>query len=357
MILEEKINIKLTNGKLVNFFHKKGIKCVLGEEIEIDTNMLSVGSNIKVKVKCDICGFVKEIPYKYYIKSINNGGYYSCNKCVNIKNKKTRLKIYGDENYNNREKQKETCIRKFGVDSYQKTDICKNGKREICLEKYGKESYTQSDEFKKKSKETCLKRYGKEYYSQTKESMERAEKTCLKKYKKRYYSQTNEGKEKVKKTSLIKYGKEYYSSSTECRNRVKETCLEKYGCEHPSQNPEIFKKQQLSGYRIKRYNNLYYQGTYELDFLMNFYDKLKIEKPKSIRYIYNDKTKIYFPDFYIPEYNLIVEIKSKYTYDLHKEINECKRKSVLENGYNFILIIDKDYTEFFKKYPIISNPE
>ena len=81
---------------------------------------------------------------------------------------------------------------------------------------------------------------------------------------------------------------------------------------------------------------------------MNFHDKLKIEKPKFIRYNYNDKIKVYFPDFYLPEYNLIVEIKSKYTYGLHRERNESKKLGVLEKGYNFIFIIDKDYNEFEK---------
>ena len=81
---------------------------------------------------------------------------------------------------------------------------------------------------------------------------------------------------------------------------------------------------------------------------------MKIEKPKSIKYNYNNETKVYFPDFYLPEYNLIVEIKSKYTYELHKELNECKKLSVLERGYNFIFIIDKNYIDFIK---FISNPE
>jgi len=41
------------------------------------------------------------------------------------------------------------------------------------------------------------------------------------------------------------------------------------------------------------------------------------------------------------------EIKSDYIFNLAKEINELKRKSVLKNGFDFIFIIDKDYTEFY----------
>jgi len=55
------------------------------------------------------------------------------------------------------------------------------------------------------------------------------------------------------------------------------------------------------------------------------------------------------PDYYLPDYNLIVEIKSSYTYNYDIEKNEAKKKASLENGYNFIFIIDKDYTEFINK--------
>lgn len=43
---------------------------------------------------------------------------------------------------------------------------------------------------------------------------------------------------------------------------------------------------------------------------------------------------------------MIVEIKSTYIYDYKKEQNESKKEATINNGYNFIFIIDKDYTEF-----------
>jgi len=348
MILERNINIKLNSGKQVKYYQNKGFNCIIGDEIKIDIKDLQIGSGIKVKVKCDICDLIKNISYREYNDNIKNGGFYSCNKCVNVKNKITRLKIYGDENFNNREKQKLTCIEKFGIDSYQKSDICKESKKQTCLIKYKTDSYTQTDDFKKKSKDTCLKKYGKEHYSQTDESIKRSENTCLEKYGKEYYSQTDECKEKVKKTSLKKYGHNYYSSSVECRNRVKNTCVEKYGVEYPIQNPDVFQKQRISLLKFKKYKNILYQGTYELDFLVNFYDKLEIKKPKTIKYKYENVIKIYHPDFYLPKYNLIVEIKSDYTYNKEIEKNEQKKLAVLENGFNFIFIIDKNYTDFNK---------
>lgn len=57
----------------------------------------------------------------------------------------------------------------------------------------------------------------------------------------------------------------------------------------------------------------------------------------------------YFPDFYLKEYNLIVEIKSCWTYDCEKEQNECKKIGSLKTGHNFLFIIDKKY-EIFNSY-------
>jgi len=42
---------------------------------------------------------------------------------------------------------------------------------------------------------------------------------------------------------------------------------------------------------------------------------------------------------------LIVEIKSSYTYELEKEKNEAKKEATINNGFNFIFVINKDYSE------------
>ena len=50
--------------------------------------------------------------------------------------------------------------------------------------------------------------------------------------------------------------------------------------------------------------------------------------------------------FYLTDYNLIVEIKSSYTYECELEQNLLKQKACLEQGYDFIFIINKNYDEF-----------
>ena len=90
-----------------------------------------------------------------------------------------------------------------------------------------------------------------------------------------------------------------------------------------------------------------YQGSYENDFLDLCKSlELKVTRGKTIKFIHNNKEKVYFSDYYLEDYNLIVEVKSWYTYELHKELNLVKQSSVLEQGYNFLFIIDKKYDSF-----------
>jgi len=145
---------------------------------------------------------------------------------------------------------------------------------------------------------------------------------------------------------MDKYGVEYPIQNYEISEKTKKTNLERYGFEYSAQNPEIFKKTRSSAFKLKNYKNLTYMGTYELDFLETFYVKIIIENAKSIDYMFDGKNKVYFPDYYLPDYNLIVEIKSSYTYEYEKDQNEAKKEAAINNGYNFIFIIDKDYTEF-----------
>jgi len=73
----------------------------------------------------------------------------------------------------------------------------------------------------------------------------------------------------------------------------------------------------------------------------------------SVKYLYDNKNKIYHSDFFIKEINLIVEIKSDYHYNLNLDKNILKRESCLNNKYDFIFIINKDYTEFSEKIKLL----
>lgn len=327
MILTEEINIKL-NAQNIRHYIDLGYKCNPHDEICVKINDLSDGSNYKIRVKCDICGKEKELKYHFYLKNIKKYNYYSCsNKCSQEKVKKTNLERYGVEypiqNSEIYEKIKKTNLERYGVEHLTQLEEIKEKIKKINLERYGVECPLRNSEIKEKTKKTNLERYGFEYSYQNEDI-----------------------KNKYKKTMMNKYGVEYPIQNSEIKEKTKKTNLERYGVEYSAQNYEIFKKTQSSAFKLKNYKNLTYIGTYELDFLIKFSDNYKIEQAKTIDYIFENKNKKYFPDYYLPDYNLIVEIKSTYTYDYEKEQNESKKEATINNGYNFIFIIDKDYTEF-----------
>lgn len=303
MILDEKIEIVLNGFNIKNYYEKYGDNIKVNQKLFVDIEDISEYSNLKIHCKCEICGFENQITKANYTVNKKNGGFYCCKKC-------SRLKF------------KNTCFEKYGVDNVFCDKLIKEKIKNTNIEKYGVSNPFISIIIKEKIKKSNLNKFGKEYYTQTEEY-----------------------KEKSKSTNLKNLGVEYPMQSSMVKNKSKEKCIEKYGVPYPIQNKSFLNKSLKL--KIKPYSEtLYYQGRYELDFL-NLCNKLEIidmiKRGPTIKY--NDSY-VYFPDFLIEKYNLIVEIKSTYTFNLHKEKNEMKKQACINNGYNFLFIIDKDYLNF-----------
>ena len=368
MIVSKKVIIEINNLNL-HIFRKKlkskyDLKIGLNEILISD---LSKGSHVVVEVECDYCQFILKMEYRSYLKySKNETEIYCCKKCNNVKVRKTNLEKYGVVCNSQLDSNKKMVADKWGNKTIEQIEKIIDNRRETCIEKYGVDYYTKTDEFKVKSKETWMEKYGVENPSYSEIVREKRVKTKFKNFGFINNSQTEDWKDRIdeiwknrpkeeidiilenrKITCNLKYNKDSYSQTDEYKIRFKNTSIEKYGVEHPMQSAIIFNKQQKSGLKIKEYenSNLSYQGTYELDFLENYYDELNIEKIDPIKYFLNESSHYYHPDFYLPDYNLIIEIKSSYTYNYDIERNITKKKYSIENGYNFIFIIDKDYSE------------
>lgn len=179
---------------------------------------------------------------------------------------------------------------------------------------------------------------------------------------------------KNKKTNLSKYGNEFHLQSYEIKKKAEDSIFKKlgvtnpvfsdsfrekmmlsfrkkYNAKSPSHVADFFEKQQKNSALIKFHENtgLYYRGSYERDFLDFCYNnKIKIEKGHKIFYYLKRQKKVYHSDFYIPTINLIAEIKSNYTYNKDLEKNLLKKKYSIKSGYDFMFIIDKNYSWFTK---------
>lgn len=148
---------------------------------------------------------------------------------------------------------------------------------------------------------------------------------------------------------------------------VDERNLQKYGKVHRLDEEEMQKKM-LAGRRISgeytwsdQSAKFGYTGTYELDFLQ-FLDQilkwkscdLMSPSPHSYSYDYDGSSHFYIPDFFIPSLAMEIEIKDDGS---AKHISpESRAKDVIKeelmrsasNYFNFVKIINKNYSEFLE---------
>ena len=156
-----------------------------------------------------------------------------------------------------------------------------------------------------------------------------------------------------------------------CKQKYKEErdrrMIAKYGKVCLLNDPEMQKKMQ-QGRRIAGIYNwsdgktkLPYLSSYEMDFFKHLDINLNwpasdiiAPSPHSYTYEYQGKSHFYMPDAFIPSLNLEIEIKDDGS---AKNINqESREKDIIKdnlmkscsNLFNYIKIINKDYTDFEK---------
>ena len=245
---------------------------------------------------------------------------------------------------NGKIKSTETNITKYGVENPLQNEEIKNKMKKTNLNKYGVENPFQNEEIKNKIKQTNLKKYGFECALQNQEIKDKVKQTYLKKYGCEYSFQSEVVKEKIKETNLKKYGVENVSNNKEIRNKAEETMLKKYGFRYASQNPCISEKQFSNSNKIYTFSsgetiNIQGYENFALDILIKKYNdneilNRRIDMPK-IFYEFNKKNRVYFPDLYIPKDNLIIEVKSDYTYKNNLIKNILKAHAVRKLKYNY----------------------
>lgn len=255
------------------------------------------------------------------------------------------------------EKIKSTCLEKYGVSNSSKSQEIKSRIKESFEEKYG-EGITNAmhlQEFKDKIKETNIEKYGTDKPQLLEEFENKSKQTCLEKFGIEKPQRLDSVKEKTKDTNIEKYGIEHHSKLKVTQDKKVKTNLEKYGVTNVSQNTEIYDKIVKRLYRTKDYilpsgkiSKVQGYEPFAINFLLKNYSETEIgidtcDKP---RIQYHDdigKQHYYFPDIYIPAENLIIEVKSEWTYNKNIPRHLLKRQACLNSGYNFkFMIFDKD---------------
>ena len=136
-----------------------------------------------------------------------------------------------------------------------------------------------------------------------------------------------------------------------------QTCalpISKYGVKWVSSVDEINKKQQNGGYswhdfetpsgkvfRLQGYEPIVvldlYKNYDESDIIIGLQNI--IDEIGFFHYFYENKNHRYYPDIYIKSENLVIEVKSVWTYNKEKDKNILKMQSVLNTDIKFKFII------------------
>jgi hypothetical protein len=157
----------------------------------------------------------------------------------------------------------------------------------------------------------------------------------------------------IKNTMLEKYGVDNFSKHPSFLDKFKKTSQERYGVDYPNQNSEIYEnsckgRKHFKDYILPSGKKIRIQGYegYALDILLNTYHEDDILTKKSdmpeVWYEFENKRRRYYPDIYIPSQNLIIEVKSTFTYKLETLQIHSKLNALKEMGFDAnIWIIDK----------------
>ena len=272
------------------------------------------------------------------------------------KGKITLMKLYGVENISQNEdikRQKEqTCEQHFGCKNPQQSKEINERTQQTNLNKYGNVSPLHGVEQIEKKKASWMKNLGVDNPFKSSDVQEKAQQTLFKNLGVKHPAQAESVRKKMKETNLKNNGFEDNFKNPICIEKRKQTWIKNLGVEHPSQDKDVIEKQQKSAFKLKQFRDtdIWYQGSYELDFLEKFYDIcLNIQRASSIKYKFNGKNRVYHPDFYIPSLNLVIECKNKYLLKRDKDIIEAKEKATITSGFNYVMILDKDYSNFVLK--------
>ena len=195
-------NVKIDNIGL-------GVKCKLFlEDIFENPKCKVCNTNLKYQngsfgVYCSVSCYAKTEEFKLNNKNIwNNRSLKERQEIIN-KAKFTKLVKYNNENFNNREKAKDTMLEKYSVEFYPQSKSWKEQienfynnlsedeknliiikRKETNLLNYGVEYYTQTNEYKEKYLNTIQNKYGEDitHHTQVQEVQEAKFKTCLTRY-------------------------------------------------------------------------------------------------------------------------------------------------------------------------------
>jgi len=223
------------------------------------------------------------------------------------------------------QRQKETLKKKYGVNYYTEHKDFIKKQKETKYKKYGDENYNNVE----KSKKTKLLKYNNENFN----NIIKYKKTCILKYGSDNYSKSNDYKNRITKKFISLYPRINFIEIKKGTVIVR--------CDECGNDSEVTK--QLLYERNKRNHNccltcnpigFNQRSGYEKE-ICEFLSELNVE--------YNENVKIpnsnYELDIFLPDYKIGIEFNGLYWHnELHKDSNYHLNKTILSNNNDIELI-------------------
>jgi hypothetical protein len=263
-------------------------------------------------------------PEKYKVKANCTfcGGELLVDKRTNLKN------VYHKKCKNDRRNQKRTC-KCCGQTPCKKPTICKNNIKII----------------RSLKKDGIIKQFGnKKIYKEVEQ--------LINKLNYLYYKKELSGFEIAKKLGIKNYFRGNHFTlimkrlGIKPRSRSDSQYIAKKTGRHVVRNSGSKYVYKHGWHTTWNGNEIFYRSSYELN-MCNYLDSKRIKyKVEGLRIPYKDsqlnKTRISIVDFFLPDHNLIIEVKSNWTLD---PINmKDRRRAYKKGGYKFKLLLNnKDY--------------
>lgn len=314
--------------------------------------------SLAIKLICEKCGNTFSVSKKTAAKHKNNV------LCRNCRISVSKLKVSQERKEQIKNKQKQTCLERYGVSCGFNTKVARDNlkkidwnKRNIKSKETKKNKYNDEN-FNNRTKayETMNKKYGMHSSKDQSVEKKRAD-TCKLKYHGASPISDPIIRKKAENTKIKKYGNKNNI------NKAKETWTKKYGVDNPMKDKNVVEKALESKHfeilkkRGLIYNNIYFDSSWELAYYIWLKDhniSFEYQPQSPIEYI-DEKgiNRLYFPDFLVK--NRFIEIKGNQFFNEKGEPYNLYKKEYWWNKYNVLIenniyIMKEDEAFTYVKY-------
>jgi len=209
-----------------------------------------------------------------------------------------------------KEKKKQTSIKNYGYENPNQSEMIKLKKKQTCIKNFGFENPSCSPTIKKKRIESYIDKYGVDSPMKNTEIKNKVQKIFDEKYNGHPLKCKNI-KESRKQTYMDNWGVDNPAKTHHIKNKMKETCIKKYGTDHWSKTIEA-REFARNKYIDRLEYNLDGKPIAPMPGNNEFEVINELQKHTDFKIQQGIKLFGLFPDGYIEELNLVIELDESY---------------------------------------------